>query len=79
MTTNVHFDGDDRMFPVLAIVRRWNGWAVPRVTAEVREQLAAHLDSFGAEAAQEVRWLRPEPDGTIVVDLGLTLYTEEKE
>lgn len=62
----------------------WNGFAVPYVTPEVREEIAAFCATANgveeseadAELAAEIRAL-PEIDGLVEIDLGLTFWWVE--
>ena len=70
----VSFDGSPS-WPAIEIVDTWNGYAVPRVTPAVREQIATWLEHDEARdgpredpiAADEVREIPTQPDGTIIL------------
>lgn len=64
---SVSFDGSPS-WPAVAIVGSWNGFAVPRVTAEVREQIAAYLDVEGVDdAGAEIRAVPVDADGLVTL------------
>ena len=88
----VYFDGQDgeRPFEALEITGYWNGWAIPRMTAAEAERCAAYVargacgdvDDGGGEVTEEIRaCVRDEsrPDGSVVLNLGLTFNVAEEE
>ena len=67
MTTRVHFDGSPS-WPAVSIVGFWNGFAIPRVTCEVREEIAAHLEGDDeADSAAEIRATPADADGLVTL------------
>jgi len=65
--TSIHFD-DSPSWPAVSIVGHWNGFAVPRVTLSVREEIAAWLDVEGVDdAGAELRDIPPDSDGLVTL------------
>jgi hypothetical protein len=71
-------DADDLVIRALDVVRRWNGWAVPRVTAAEVDRIADHYE-LRRDAEGRVLWTMDDdepcyatrqPDGTYVLDTG---------
>lgn len=72
----ISLDGSPE-WPALEIVDTWNGFSVPRVTPAVRDRIATWLEHDEARdgpidpeeesAADEMRRIKPQPDGSIVL------------
>lgn len=70
---------DSPCWPAVRLAGTWNGFAIPVVTCDVRDQIAAWLDAQPADAecaetVGELRAVEPGPDGLCTLDLGLTFY-----
>lgn len=63
----IHFDGSP-LWPAAAIVDHWNGFAVPRVTVAVRDEIAAYLTGGDeCDSADEIRATPADNDGLVTL------------
>jgi hypothetical protein len=88
MTIMVCLDAFERNYPAVRLEAPWNGWAVPVVTTETRDQLIAffgspearegdagdlcELEEILGDCIRELMGIEPNPDGTFTLDLGWT-------
>lgn len=84
----VTLDGHGEAFEALEITGYWNGWAIPRMTAEVAHKLADHIaedacrDDTAADLAEEIRALvlnEAHEDGTVTINLGMCFQEPDEE